>query len=222
MLKKLILTIALISTARLALAVTIDLPGYDFADIARSASLAPSGEGVYTFNYLSAQNDITDPYATTFVYSSTANARIDLRFGADVYNGSGFDISIFFVGGGQQGHAFGLSLPDNMNAYPDAISFDSKTYGHFTHTGYNLGDNDNDPSNDYPIFRMDIDLDQYGFLGASPIGTLGLDIGGRGAVPSLVAAYHLQPPAAVPIPLPVVLFGSGLALLGLVGRRNRG
>ena len=219
--RKTIITIALVCIARGSLAVTIDLPGYDFADIARSANLAPPGEGAYTFNYMSALSDITDIYATTYVYSSSTNARIDLDFGTNVFAGSGFDISIFFVGGGQQGHVFGLSLPDNPSAYPDVISFDSNSYGPYAHTGYNLSDNDNDPSNDYPIFRMDIDLDQYGLLGEAPIGTLSLDIGNRSAVPSLVAAHHLQPSAVVPIPLPIVLFGSGLALLGFIGRKNR-
>ena len=68
---------------------------------------------------------------------------------------------------------------------------------------------------------MDIDLDQYGTLGASPIGSLSLDVGNSSAAPSLVGAYHLTPAAVVPLPLPIVLFGSGLALLGFIGRRNR-
>ena len=215
MFKKLTLTAVFIFTARTALAVTIDLPAYEFADIARSAVLTAPGEGVFVNNYASAEDDITDAYATTYVYGRGANAIIDLDFGTDVYSGRGFDISIFFVGGGAQGHIFGLSLPDNPGAYPDAIHFDSTTYQHYQHTGFNLA------GNAYSIFRMDIDLDQYGTLGASPIGRLSLDVGNSSAAPSLIGAYHLQPAAVVPLPLPIVLFGSGLALLGFIGRRNR-
>ena len=215
MFKKTIITIALVCMARGSLAVTIDLPGYEFAAIAHTATLAPPGEGGYTFNYLSALDDITDGNATTYVYSNGANARIDLDFGTHVYNGAGFDISIFFVGGGQQGHSFGLSLPDNPDAYPDMMHFDSSSHADYEHTGFNL------TGTGYSIFRMDIDLDEYGSLGGAPIGALSLDIAYKSAVPSLVGAYHLQPSAVVPIPLPAVLFGSGLALLGLIGRRNR-
>ena len=213
--KQLLLSIALLFTASASPAVTIDLPGYDFADIARSAAFAGPGQDAFSHNYLSPEQDITDSYATTYVFSDHTAARVDLDFGTAVYNDSGFDISIFFVGGGEQGHTFTLSLLDNPGAYPDAIAFDSKTYAHYEHTGFNLADSN------YPIFRMDIDLDRYGSLGTSPIGTLTLDIGSSSAVPSLVGAYHLEPAAVVPLPLPIVLFGSGLAVLGLLGRRAR-
>lgn len=215
MFKQLLITLALVFAARASLAVSIDLPGYDFADIARSASLTPQGTGVFNYNYLSAADDITDAYATTYTYSNSMNATINLDFGTDVYNGDGFDISIFFVGGGAQGHAFGLSLIDNLDSYPAVLNFDSNNYAHYQHTGFNLA------GSGYSIFRMDIDLDQFGSLGASPIGTLSFDVSQGSAAPSLVGAYHLQPSAVVPLPLPIVLFGSGLAFLGFVGRRNR-
>jgi|GEM_PF-5160260 len=220
MLRKILLTVTLLCIARGSAAVTIDLPGYDFADIARSTTFAPPGAGAYTSNYLSPASDITDAYATTFIFTNGSNGRLDLEFGTDVYNNDGFDISIFFVGGGEQGHVFGLSLPDHPTAYPDMIHFDSRSYAHYGHTGFNVSDNDSDPANDYPIFRMDIDLDLYGTLGQNAIGTLSLDISNKSAVPSLVGAHHLQPAAVVPLPLPIVLFGSGLALLGFVARRR--
>lgn len=220
MINRIIITIALICITRIAPAATIDLPGYDFAEIARSASFEPSAAGAYTHNYLSPSVAITDSLATTYIFANEDNARVDLEFGTDVYSGSGFDISLFFVGGGAQGHVFGLSLPDNLSAFPDAVYFDSNDYAHYTHTGFNLYDGDDDPSNDYSIFRMDIDLDEYGFLGENPIGALSLAIGNKSAVPSLVGAYHREPAAVVPIPLPIVLFSSGLALLGFVARRT--
>ena len=214
--KQLILAIALLSMAGTCPAVTIDLPGYDFADIAGSAVFAAPGESGFTSNYLSPGQDITDAYATTYIHSTGTGARVvDLDFGTDVYDGDGFDLSLFFVGGGAQGHAFRLTLPDNPGAFPDAIAFDSNAYDHHEHTGYNL------TGSGYSIFRMDIDLARYGYLGTSPIGTLSLDISNASAVPSLVGAYHLKPAAVVPLPLPVVLFGSGLAVLGLAGRRKR-
>lgn len=220
MYRRTLVAIALFCLARASAAVTIDLPGYDFADIARTVTFEAPGAGMYTYNYISPASDITDAYATTYVYANGSSAGLDLAFGTNVYAGEGFDLSIFFVGGGPQGHSFGLSLPDHPSAFAGVISFDSNNYAHYAHTGYNLNDNDNDPGNDYSIFRMDIDLDLYGFLGESPIGTLGLDIPYQSAAPSLVAAYHSQPATVVPIPLPIVLFGSGLALLGFVARRN--
>ena len=66
-------------------------------------------------------------------------------------------------------------------------------------------------------FRMDIDLVDFAFLGIDPIETIRLGVGSSSAVPSLVGAHHLAP---VPLPLPLVLFSSGLALLGFVGRRR--
>ncbi len=215
MLKKTIITIALVCMARASLAVTIDLPGYEFAAIAHSATLTPTGDGGYTFNYLSALDDITDGNATTFVYSNGANARIDLDFGTNVYNGAGFDISLFFVGGGQQGHLFGLSLPDNPGTYPDVMHFDSRTHADYVHTGFNL------TGTGYSIFRMDIDLDEFWSIGGAPIGVLSLDIAHKSAVQSLVGAYHLQPSAVVQITLPAELFGTGHDLLVLIGRMNR-
>lgn len=215
MFKKILIIMTLVFISRISIAVTIDLPGYDFADIARSANLNPAGSGVYNFNFMSASEDITDAYATTYIYSDSANATINLDFAADVYNADGFDISVFFVGGGAQGHAFGLSLVDNPGTYPAVINFDSNNYPNYEHTGFNLS------GNGFSIFRMDIDLDQYGSLGSSPIGTLSFDVSHGSAAPSLVGAYHLQPAAVVPIPLPIILFTSGLALLGFVGRKSR-
>ena len=215
MIKKIIVISVLLLAARQSAAVVIDLPGYSFAGIATTASLAPSAAGAYTSNHLSASEDITDANATTYIFSNEANARVNLDFSVDVYNGDGFDLSIFFVGGGVQGHSFGLSLPDNPTTFPNAIVFDSTTYPHYSHTGFNL------TGSNYPIYRMDIDLNEYGLLGNSPIGILSLDIGNSSAVPSLVGAHHLQPAAVVPLPLPALLFSSGLALLGFIGRRSR-
>ena len=214
MFRKIIFTITLFCLARGSVAVTIDLPGYEFADIASSATFAPPGAGAYTSNYGSPASAITDAHATTYIFTNGSNGVLDLNFGTDVYAGDGFDISIFFVGGGEQGHAFGRSLPDNPTDFPDVISFDSHSYPHYEHTGFNIS------GNDYPIYRMDIDLDLYGALGQNPIGTLSMDISYKSAVPSLVGAYHLQPSAVVPLPLPIVLFGSGLALLGFIARRR--
>ncbi|MGD8934718.1 MAG: hypothetical protein PVF35_08055, partial [Gammaproteobacteria bacterium] len=198
-------------TTNISLAVTIDLPDYDFAAIADTANL----NGSYTFNYESAELDITDSYATTYIYSNDTNATIDLKFDTKVYDGNGFDISVFLVGGGDQGHSFDLSLKRDMGTSSSVINFDSSTYTHYEYTGFCI---DTDCK---PIYRMDIDLNQFGFLGTNPVGTLHFDVSNMSAVPSLVAAYHLQPATVVPLPLPVILFSSGLAFLGFVGRRRK-
>jgi hypothetical protein len=69
---------------------------------------------------------------------------------------------------------------------------------------------------------MDIDLNNYDllndFIAQNPVNSLTMNINNVSAVPSLIGAHHLAP---VPLPLPIVLFGSGLALLGFVGRRNK-
>jgi hypothetical protein len=211
MMKKLCFSIALLLTANISLAVTIDLPDYDFAAIANTANL----NGSYTFNYQSAELDITDSYATTYIYSNDTNATIDLKFDTKVYDGNGFDISVFLVGGGEQGHSFDLSLKRDMGTSSSVINFDSGTYAHYEYTGYCI------ETDCMPIYRMDIDLNQFGFLGTDPIGTLHFDVSSKSAVLSLVGAHHLQPATVVPLPLPIVLFGSGLAFLGFVGRRRQ-
>ena len=56
--------------------------------------------------------------------------------------------------------------------------------------------------------------------------TLGMDLGSEelnakyGPGLSLVGGFHNEP-TAVPLPLPIVLFASGLGLLGVVARRNK-
>ncbi len=230
--KKIYLTILLILISSNAFAVTIH-DTYEFAAVAQTASLS----GPYTTNYGDVNNSnpvpITDnSIATYLLQNSTGNASIKINSfrtdddsTVDIYLGAGIDLSIFFLGDVYP-HIFDLQLSSD-GSVSELVTFNSRTHTNWTYTEMCL---DMDSSSkcesgspvDVPIFVMDIDLNSYDllndFIGLNPISSITMNINNVSAVPSLIGAHHLAP---VPLPLPVVLFGSGLAFLGFVGRRQK-
>ena len=217
MLKKIFTAIALLFIARSALAITV-LPGYEVAAIATAD--ADSFSGAFTSNYKTPQFSIDDTSTATWVMSTDADAYIDLTFTAGIYDGEDTDISIFFVGGGSLGHTVDIAINGQTNAA------DTRTYSIFsnseTYTNFCIPDTAGQcGTSSTPILVMDIDLADFAFLGTNPVVDLRLGVGDASAVPSLVGGHYLEASAVVPLPLPVILFSSGLALLGLVGRKRK-
>jgi hypothetical protein len=205
-------------------AVTIDI-GYDFAAIANSATLS----GSFSTNGLDSNlASITDDSAATYILNSPSGpASVELTFGTSIYAGSGTDLSIFFVDAAP--HIFDLTISSAGTTSTVPISseyLDNNTHPAWTYTGWCLDVStvsgcESNSATDLPIYVMDIDLNEFSafdFLGQNAIDSVFMDISYQSAVPSLVAAHHLAP---VPLPLPIVLFGSGLAFLGFVGRRRK-
>jgi hypothetical protein len=78
---------------------------------------------------------------------------------------------------------------------------------------------------DIALSAVFVELDDFGLGDGDTVGDirvmLGMDYGSEmapyGPGLGLVGGFH----AAVPLPLPIVLFGSGLAFLGFIGRRKQ-
>jgi hypothetical protein len=165
-----------------------------------------------------------------------ANAYIDLSFADTIYNGQGNDLVLFFAGNGttfQNGNyseflfsidigADGsiesglLGVTDSTSFYntsgllvnlPAVMTADTITEEQKTSLGVSF----------FASYAL-IDLDAFGYDQTSPLGDIRIYLGDS-SMPALAAvgAYHTT---VVPLPLPAVLFSSGLALLGWIGRRK--
>lgn len=141
------------------------------------------------------------------------NSYVDLGFSGGIYNGDGADLVLFFAGNGTslstgiEEYAFSLDIGANGSieiADSSVItSTSSDLYGDAFYASYAI-----------------IDLDGYGFDQSTPLGDIRVHLGDS-SMPALAAlgAYHTT--AVVPLPLPVILFSSGLACLGWIGRRKK-
>ena len=199
-----------------ASAITIDIPGYDFAALGAQPVL----NGNFSSNIATLETALSDASTSSYLLSYDTPASIDLTFSdtsgaTSVYNGDGVDLSVFLVGAGT--HQIGLTL------FGGGSSLGVNTFSAISYTQYCIDDGsgacESGSLTDIPIFVMDIDFDLFG-IGPEAVDSIHMDISGASAVPSLVGAYYTQP-MVVPAPAAVWLFGSGLSLFGLFARRNR-
>lgn len=162
--------------------------------------------------------------AATFVMSNDDTAYIDLGFGDNqVISGAGADLVIFTVG---NNYNFGLQVFDTDNKmisnYLYNVPVDESSIAK-DENGNNLCVKDSIGDCAAVISATSINL--LGIANNTEIDHIRLFIGTNskfkpnGAYPlfSLAGAVHTT---AVPLPLPVLLFSSGLALLGWVGRKK--
>lgn len=164
----------------------------------------------------------SDANTAIFGHSAADHSVIDLDFdGTTVFTGSGAgtlgaDLVVFSLWRGYD-YAFGLQAFDtdgnSLSSYNYNVT--SGTPGaNVKTTSINLFSNTSGLALDDGIEIGYIRL----FIGGNTFN--GAD-GGLDAYSnfSLVGAYHTEA-TVVPLPLPAILFGSGLGLLGLIGRRK--
>lgn len=158
--------------------------------------------------------------AANYTYSSIAgnNASIDLGFnGFDIYNGAGDDLVIFIVGNGS---SFGLDVFDtNGDTMSSGIYsvFDTDAVYDADGNWLCVGDSVNVCPNGYALSAIFVDFGET-IAGDVAVGRMELSLGN--AAFSLAGGFYTEP-TVVPLPLSVVLFSSGLALLGWTGRRKK-
>lgn len=150
--------------------------------------------------------------------SGTINdAYIDLSFASSIYNGVDADLVLFFAGTGTQfsdGHTEAFQFSIDVGG----ISLNSNALMGVTPTTTVYNENDGILDNEFYASYAMIDLDGFGFDRTTPLGDIRVYLGDS-SMPALAAvgAYHAT---VVPLPLSAVLFGSGLALLGWIGRKK--
>lgn len=210
----------------------IDTDNLYLADILVGSSNTAGCEGSqcdfqqsFTANYFSddalRKTGIVTSNYTTSVKSPDNNAAfLDLAFSNNVVNGVGNDLILFFIGNTTTFSLEVFDKDDNSlftNSYTIGapVSSNNTTIsGHgdavrITTTGkWALID-------DYLLSAILIDLGESSE--GTAIGKLHLDLENSNF--SLAGGFH-TPAAVVPLPMSIILFGSGLSLLGWIGRKK--
>lgn len=169
---------------------------------------------------------VTSDYRTSVKSPVESNAFLDLSFSNTMYGGEGNDLVLFFIGNTT---SFGLDVFDMQNN--DLMSTGTYTIettdAVFNDDGswlcISANATDSQCSAGYPLSAIFIDFGAA--YDGVEIGNIHLTLGdGFNDVGSsnfsLAGGFHGQAAAVVPLPLPIVLFSSGLAMLGWFGRRK--
>lgn len=160
----------------------------------------------------------SDPANYTYASIPGNNASLSLGFnGFNIYNGAGNDLVIFIVGNGSP---FGLDVFDTNGAVMSSGIFNVTTADTVYDNAGNwlcVGGSDNLCTGGYPLSAVFVDFGST-VAGNIAVGSINLTLGS--AAFSLAGGFYTEP-TVVPLPLSVVLFGSGLALLGWTGRRKK-
>lgn len=163
-----------------------------------------------TINQSQMTADMTDTNEATWVTSIDPTASIDLGFNVDIFNGEGADLVFFFIG--DPAFNFDLNINGIVNNIDNAVL-----------TGFGI----TDPLNRlWNVSAALVELSDFGFATNEALTSdFRLFIGNDYADPSrptvsLVGGFHTDP-VVVPLPLPIVLFASGIGLLSLFARRKQ-
>lgn len=154
-----------------------------------------------------------------YVFSSTAGngAAFDLGFdGFNLYNSDGNDLVIFIIGNTT---TFALDVSDTTGNVISSGNYSVTTANTVFDNSGNwlcIGGSDSACTGGYPLSAVFIDFGDS-FAGDLALGSLHISL--NNAAFSLAGGFHTAP-TVIPLPLPFVLFGSGLAFLALVGRRK--
>ncbi len=164
--------------------------------------------------------DLTDALISTYVYSVNP-ASIDFRFNnTSIYNGAGADLVFFLIGNTER---FQLDLLNDANGAMTYAATFSDIVRDSAGNWFSI-----DGASLTAVF---VDLDDFGYANDQALANFRVTLGDQlitnepgSSRPylSLVGGFHTQPAISqIPLPLPFVLFSSGLALLGLYAKRKR-
>jgi hypothetical protein len=160
-------------------------------------------------------------------YAMTDAGYVDLGFSNGVYNGPGADLIFFFFGGLNAdkytaSNVFDLDIdidgPLEMLQYSsgEGACIEYQTTA-CTSPSDQLITVTSPMDGEYTLTMQLVDLDDFGLAGNTEINSFRIYMENYPAL-SLVGAINTQ---AVPLPLPIVLFISGLSFLGIVGSRRK-
>jgi len=155
-----------------------------------------------------------------YAYSSVPgnNASLDLGFnGFNIYNGAGNDLVIFIVGNGSP---FGLDVFDSNGTVMSSGIYNVGTENAVRDNANNwlcVSGSGSTCIGGYALSAVFIDFGDS-IAGNIAVDKMQLTLGN--AAFSMAGGFYTEP-TVVPLPLSVVLFGSGLALLGWTGRRKK-
>ncbi|UCB55157.1 MAG: hypothetical protein JSW45_01045 [Thiotrichales bacterium] len=189
----------------------------NFGDVSDTASGGSSGRDTVVFS--------------TFVMSKKDNARLTLGFGTDhVANLGGNDLAIFTIdpldpATGYQTILAPTTLDITIGGTTLRHQSESINIGGFLQGVF--GPDSDDPGTDPDLLGANgvvlVDLADFMAPGAV-MNEFSINVLSAAEnpyhYPAITAAGSFNT-TVVPLPLPAVLFGSGLALLGMIGRRNR-
>lgn len=233
MMKKLLfinIILATLSTPAVAAPVDVKAIADDVLATYGDFSQTPGGSALSTGEITTIIS--SDPATAIYGFSATDYSVIDLGFGSDTaMTGQGADLVVFSSWKGYD-YSFGLqayddsSTPNLLSSWAYQVS--DLSYMHeCTATDSAGGCIDGIVATSINLYNSslqqvadDITLGYLSlFIGGD---TYNGTVGGTSAYSnfSLVGAYHTDV-TAVPLPLPAVLFGSGLFLLSWVGRRKK-
>ncbi len=161
---------------------------------------------------------IVTSQVSNYVFSSMAgnNASFDLGFdGFNLYNRDGNDLVIFIVGNST---SFGLDVFDKAGSMISTGNYSVTTANTVFDNSGNwlcIGGSDASCTGGFPLSAVFIDFGNS-FAGDVALGHLNLSL--NNAAFSLAGGFHVTP---IPLPLPIILFSSGLALLAFAGRKKK-
>jgi len=168
--------------------------------------------------------DLTDSNAATYAFSTTSSAFVDLGFNTPIYNGTGADLALFFVG---DNASFNVVINGVTSTNPYTPTLTPTPTVVYTTQNCTSSSTHYDPVTQQCVYNLTvslINLDDFGLSGSNtPITSFSVLLGDSShPVLSLAGSMYAEQqfPTSVPLPLPALLFGSGLGVLGLFGRKR--
>lgn len=160
-----------------------------------------------TISFAQLTADLTDADPATYVLSLDASSYVDIGFTGSnaIYNGSGADLALFFAG---DNDTFSIQINGFTQSYNPVL------------TGFMVSDR----FSTYNLTVAQIDLADFGLGGSlDPLADFRVFLGDSShPALSLAGGFYTQPMVtAVPLPLPALLFASGLGMLGLFRKKSR-